>query len=670
MLSLVIVESPVKAKTIGNYLGSEYEVIASKGHIRDLPSKTMAIDIDNNFYPHYINIPEKIQTIKLLKEKSKKADKIYLATDSDREGEAIAWHISTVLGIPLNQTNRVTFNEITKTAVKSGIQCPRSIDMKLVDSQQARRILDRIVGYELSPFLWKNVKSGLSAGRVQSVATKIIVEREKEINNFKPEEYWTITAEHLTDDNQKFLSTFFGKEKQIKITSEESALKILEEIKNKDFVVQDISNSNKKKNPLPPFTTSTLQQDASNKLSFSSSRTMKIAQQLYEGIDLGPSNNGLNGLITYMRTDSLRISEEAKKSARDYILNKYGEKYYPSKQHVYKTKESAQDAHEAIRPTNVNFSPERIKEYLTPEQYKLYSLIWCRFLASQMESAVINTSTILLNCNNYIFKTTGSHTVFDGYLKLYNDVEKDNSKPFLPVLKNGQVVSCLKLDHTQHFTSPPPRYTEGALVKFLEDHGIGRPATYAQIISTITERNYIKKEGKVLIPTELGFITTEVMENNFSEIMDYKFTADMENKLDSISDGNCNMNDVLNSFYTKFKKDLDIAKTKSTNKSYKIKPEKTDYKCELCGSEMVIRTGRFGRFLSCSNYPICKNTKHIDKNGKLISTEKSENQEDSNIICEKCGGKMVLKRSKFGSFYGCSNYPKCKNVIRIKADKK
>ncbi|WMJ23688.1 type I DNA topoisomerase [Paludicola sp. MB14-C6] len=646
--NLVIVESPAKAKTIKKYLGKDYEVIASMGHVRDLPKSKLGIDVDNNFEPKYINIRKQSETIKKLKASAKGKAKIYLATDPDREGEAISWHLAHLLKVDLDQKNRVTFNEITKTGVKSGMKAPRKIDLSLVDSQQARRILDRIVGYKLSPFLWKKVRSGLSAGRVQSVTVRLIVDREEEINNFKEEEYWSIEAELLTDSSKKpFVARFYGKDgKKVDIHTESQTNEILAVIKNADFVVQSVKKGVRKKSPAPPFTTSTMQQEASRKLGFQARRTMKAAQELYEGIDV--ENIGAVGLITYMRTDSLRISDEARTAAYEYIENQYGKEYIPSTPRIYKSKNNAQDAHEAIRPSLPEITPLMAKSSLTSDQYKLYKLIWERFIASQMAGALFDTVSAQIDANSYTFKASGFTVKFDGFTKLYVEGKDDESQEegILPELNEKEILTLNSINGNQHFTQPPPRYTEASLIKVLEENGIGRPSTYAPTITTILSRNYVERDGKQLKPTELGFVTTKLMKEQFNHIVDVDFTANMEKDLDVVEEGKTEWQTIIRNFYTDFEKDLEKAEVNTEGQSFKVADEETDVICENCGRNMVIKMGRFGKFLACPGYPECKNTK------KIVN--------ETHGFCPKCGGKILEKKSKKGKkFYGCEKYPEC-----------
>lgn len=665
MVNLVIMESPTKASTVKSYLGSSYKVVASKGHVRDLPKSTLGIDVDNNFEAHYINIRGKGDLIKELKKEVKNADRIYLATDPDREGEAIAWHLITALAIPPEKANRVTFNSVTKTVVKEGIKHPRQIDMDIVNAQQARRILDRIVGYKLSPFLWKTVKSGLSAGRVQSVSTKIIVDRENEIRAFVPEEYWTIEAVLITKDGKKVKTKLYGLASdgnKLSIGNEEEAKKVFDAVNGKDFAVSDIKLGKKLKNPSPPFTTSTLQQEASRKLNYQSQRTMKIAQELYEGMNLGSEFGGVQGLITYMRTDSMRISDEARDAAKTFITEKYGEEYYPKTPRVYKSKgNNVQDAHEAIRPSNLNLEPAAIKKALTTEQYKLYKLIWDRFIASQMQSAELSTVQTDFNCEGYIFRTSGYTVKFPGYMALYeestDDKNTDDENVKLPEMKVGDTLSSESVAPVQHFTEPPARYNDATLVKYLEEKGIGRPSTYATIITTIISRGYVKREGKQLVPTPLGEVTTELMCENFPDIVDCKFTAYMESQLDDIESGKTTMLDVISGFYKNFSVELEAAFKNVADRDIELPVEETDIICEHCGSRMIVKNGRFGKFAACPNYPACKNTKPLAKTGEGLVEKKAEK---TDMKCELCGADMILRTGRYGSFYACSRYPECK----------
>ena len=672
MSNLVIVESPAKASTIKGYLGSGYKVVASKGHVRDLPKSTLGVDIENNFEARYINIRGKGPLIAELKKDAKNANKVFLATDPDREGEAISWHLANALGIAPENAKRISFNEITKSAVKAAIKEPKPINMDLVNSQQTRRILDRIVGYKASPFLWKTLKSGLSAGRVQSVATRLIVEREEEIRSFVPVEYWTITA-NLIDSNLKvFKSSFYGdKNGKIELHTKEETDKIFNAVSNDQFKVVSVKKAVKNRNPAPPFTTSTLQQEASRKLNFRTQKIMQIAQELYEGINLGSENGGVHGLITYMRTDSLRISKEASDAAEKFIKAKYGNDYYPATKRFYKSKNNAQDAHEAIRPSSMDFEPENIKKYLSIDQYKIYKLIWDRFLASQMSSAQLNTVNAEIESAGYIFHSSGYNVKFSGFLSVYDPGDygefADSEKQSKPIeINEGDILKQKNIIPEQHYTEPSPRYTEASLVKQLEEKGIGRPSTYTPIITTIIARDYVTREGKSLKPTYLGEMTTKLIIEHFPDIIDYEFTAHLENSLDEIENGNNDMLNVLSSFYDGFKVALEKAEEAQKKGEIDIPPEETDIICEHCGVKMVVKNGRYGKFAACPNYPTCRNTKPLDKNGKPKEEKKEEKaKESTGMICEKCGSEMVIRSGKFGSFYACSAYPKCRNTKQI-----
>ncbi len=682
MANLVIMESPSKANTVKSYLGSNYKVIASVGHVRDLPKSTLGVDIENNFEAHYINIRGKGDIIKEIKKEAKNANKIFLATDPDREGEAISWHLATALGIPLEKTQRVTFNEITKNVVKAAIKKPRNIDMSLVDAQQARRILDRIVGYKISPLLWKNVKSGLSAGRVQSVATRIIVEREEEIKSFIPEEYWTLEVTLATDDGRTVTVKFFGNaDGKVELGCESDAMAVVNAIDGKSFTVKSVKRSTRHKTPAPPFTTSTLQQDGYRKLGFQSQRVMRTAQELYEGINVGSENGGMQGLITYMRTDSLRVSTEAQEATRAYIADKFGDKYNTVEPRVFKSKSGIQDAHEAIRPSNVALEPKKIKSYLTSDQYKLYKLIWDRFVASQMESAALATLNVEVESAGYIFRTGGYTVTFPGYMAVYEDISDDSAaegeeqkNAKIPELAEGESLKSESVDPAKHFTKAPPRFDDGSLVKFLEEKGIGRPSTFESTITTITARNYVKRDAKskTLIPTPLGEITTKLMKENFDSIVDYEFTAEMENKLDAIEKNEQTLTGVLGEFWNDFSKQLEVATEKLAEANIELPVEETDIKCEKCGSMMVVKNGRFGKFAACPNYPRCRNTKPLtetnpaDAQENEAAEEKKESAKKPLVIadfkCDKCGADMVLRTGKYGSFYACANYPACRNT--------
>lgn len=626
---LVIVESPSKAKTIKKYLGDDYDVIASQGHIIDLPSSKFGVDIENNFKPEYKTMKGKAKIVKDIKEKAKNKEKIYLATDPDREGEAIAWHLKNVLNIDDSDKCRITFNEITKTAVKSAVEHPRKVDNNLVDAQQARRVLDRIVGYKLSPLLWKKIKKGLSAGRVQSVALKIIIDRERQIRDFKPEEYWLLTAK-LQNKKDIVLAKFYGDtKKKIELKTKEQVDEIIKIIDKKEYKVIDVKKSERKKNPPPPFTTSSLQQEASRKLGFSVKKTMMVAQKLYEA-----------GYITYMRTDSTRLSDDAKKMAKEYIVSNFGKNYYLDR--VFKTKETAQDAHEAIRPSRLDIQASEFDG----DEKKLYTLILNRFLASQMSVAVYDTTKIVIQVENYIFHVNGSVIKFDGFMKLYIEGKDDTKvndeeiEGMLPELKVGETLKQIELNKEQKFTEPPSRYTEASLVKAMEEKAIGRPSTYAPTISTLLDRVYIEKDKKFLVPTNLGEVVNDMLEEYFKEIVDVAFTAEMENKLDMVAENKENYVQMLREFYDPFITNLNDVEDKI--QKVKLPEEVTDIKCELCGRNMVIKQGRFGKFLACPGYPECKNAKPI--------------VQECNVPCPKCGGKVLIKKTKTKKkFYVCEN---------------
>ena len=662
MSILVIVESPAKANTIKGYLGNNYKVIASKGHIRDLPKSTLGIDVENGFAPRYINIRGKGDVIKLLKKEAKSASKVFLATDPDREGEAISWHIADQLGIPKDKACRVTFNEITKNAVKESIKNPRVINEDLVNSQQARRILDRLVGFKLSEALWKNLKSGLSGGRVQSVATRIITEREEEIRSFVPSEYWTIEA-GVSSPEAMTLKLSGNKDGKIKVGSREEAKRIEEAILAGEFKVLSVKHYAKTRQPAPPFTTSTLQQEASKQLGYQSQRIMNIAQKLYDGLNLGQEFGGVQGLITYMRTDSTRVSPVAADAAKEYIKANFGEEYLPKAKRNYAKGASSQDAHEAIRPSNIALEPKFVKRLLTTEQYRLYKLIWERFIASQMESCVLDTVVCELENSGYIFKTGGYVVKSRGYLALYekDDIEQDGeyeSLQKLPTLKKGQTFDKFTVKSAQHFTEPPARYTEASLIKFLEENGIGRPSTYAPIISIIIGREYVKRDGRSLVATPLGEVTTRFMRKYFPEIIDYEFTASMETKLDSIEMKKNTISGVISDFYKNFEAELEVALKAGHDGEFAMPKEESEYVCDKCGKPMLIKNGRFGKFLACSGYPACKNTMTLDRDG---NPAKGVEQEPNlaGFKCEVCGAEMVERNGRYGIFYACSNYPSC-----------
>ena len=649
MSKLIIVESPTKVKSIKKYLGGGYEVMASMGHVRDLPKSKLGVDTEHDFKPQYINMSDKKDLIKQLKTAAANSDGVLLATDPDREGEAISWHLAYLLALDLNEPNRVAFNEITESGVKAGIAAPHKIDLNLVDAQQARRVLDRIVGYKLSPFLWKKVKSGLSAGRVQTVALRLIVEREREIEKFNSEEYWSVDAKLLagTKSFKAALYGFADGKKIDVIPNAEEADKIVSALGGAEYIVSALKKGTRKKQPAPPFITSTLQQEASRKLGFTGQRTMRIAQQLYEGVDVPGA--GTTGLITYMRTDSLRISEEARAAAYKYITGRYGKEYLPEKPRYFKTKSGAQDAHEAIRPTSVSFTPESVKESLTAEQYKLYKLIWERFIASLMEVCVQNTVNADITAGDYLFKASGYSIKFDGFTVLYEEGKDEDSAEggALPEMKTGDKLKLKELTPNQHFTQPPARYTEPTLIKALDENGIGRPSTYAPIISNILGRDYIEREKKSLKPTNLGMVVSDLMVEYFDKIVDVKFTAGLEKQLDEIGAGKRGWVDTIKDFYKDFDKLYKKAEDSLEGKRVKVPDEETDVICDKCGRKMVVKSGRFGKFLACPGYPECKNTKPMP-------------EDEVKQPCPKCGGKLVKKTSKKGKkFYGCSNYPDC-----------
>ncbi|WJQ79404.1 type I DNA topoisomerase [Brevibacillus brevis] len=644
--TLVIVESPTKAKTIGKYLGSKYIVKASIGHVRDLPKSQMGVDVTHNFEPKYITIRGKGDVLKGLKDAAKKVKKVYLAADPDREGEAIAWHLAQYLGLDLNQPLRVVFNEITKDAIKEAFKHPRHINMDLVNAQQARRILDRLVGYNISPILWKKVRKGLSAGRVQSVAVKLIMDREREIQEFIPEEYWTI-ASTLISGGKEINAKFYGYgDEKVELHSEDDVAAVLKRMKNKPYVVQKVTKRERKRNPAPPFITSSLQQEAARKLNFRTSKTMRIAQELYEGIDVG-NKEGAVGLITYMRTDSTRLSVTAQNEARDYILEKYGPDYVLSEPRNQAKNENAQDAHEAIRPTGVMRTPDEIKEYLSRDQLRLYRLIWERFLASQMSSAVLDTMSVDIDAGGVTFRATGSKVKFPGFMKVYIEGNDDGTEEesFLPPIEEGQILDQKEIEPSQHFTQPPPRFSEARMLKSMEEMGIGRPSTYAPTLETIQKRGYVALEEKRFVPTELGEIVITLVEEFFPEILNVEFTAHMESGLDNIEAGTTNWVQVLDDFYQDFAKRVVVAEEEM--KEVELKVEESDETCELCGSVMVYKLGRFGKFLACSGFPDCRNTKPIVK--------------EIGVKCPQCEtGEIIERKSKKSRiFYGCNQYPEC-----------
>ena len=657
MSKLVIVESPSKAKSIQKYLGKDYTVVSSKGHVRDLPAAKLSVDVKNDFAPKYAVIKGKEKLVKELKELADNSDAVILAADPDREGEAISWHLATLLGLDLNENNRVKFNEINKNSVIKGIEKPEKIDLDLVNAQQARRILDRLVGYTLSPFISQKIRRGLSAGRVQSVAVRLVVDRENEIRAFNPEEYWTLDAQMLAPSSKKaFKAQFLGDETgKVKITNKEQSDMYLARLEGADFVATSVKKGVRNRQPAPPFTTSTLQQEASRKLNFQARRTMKVAQELYEGVEI--QGVGSVGLITYMRTDSLRISEEARAAGNDYIRSTFGAEYLPEKPRYYKTKANAQDGHEAIRPTMMDLTPERVKASLSAEQYKLYSLIWKRFMASLMANCVQDTVKAEIQGANasdkaqgkfITFSASGYSVRFDGYTCLYesgtDEEEADEGK--LPKINEGDAIKVKELVGNQHFTQPPARYTEASLIKALEETGVGRPSTYATIISTITQREYVVREQKQLKSTELGEAITDLLKAKFPKIVNVKFTAGMETQLDTVESGETDYIKMLHEFYDDFIATVDKAKVDMQGQKIKLKEDETDIKCDKCGRNMIIKTGRFGKFLACPGYPDCKNTKPL-----VVETK---------ATCPVCGGKIIEKKTKRGyAFFGCGNYPEC-----------
>lgn len=656
MSKLVIVESPAKAKNIKGYLGSGYDVVASMGHVRDLPAARLSVDIDHDFAPKYAIIKGKEEFVKSLQKKAEKADYVYLATDPDREGEAISWHLATILGLDLKDHNRVTFNEITKTGVKNGMADPRAIDIDLVNAQQARRILDRLIGYKLSPFVSQKIRRGLSAGRVQSVALRLVVDRENEIRAFKPEEYWSIDAKFTNPPERKtFAATLVSDPDGNKlklgdknIANKEQSDAILADLENAQYVVKSVKKGTRRKSPTPPFITSTLQQEASRRLSFPAKRTMKAAQELYEGVDV--AGIGTVGLITYMRTDSLRISDEARAAGNDYIRSTYGDKYLPAKPRFYKSKGNVQDGHEAIRPSMPGVTPESVKGSLTTDQFKIYKLVWERFIASLMESCVQETMKIEIDANGYTFNATGYTVKFDGFTALYEEKTDDTAKTAgetpLPKVAQGDVLKLKSILGNQHFTQPPARYTEASLTKALEENGVGRPSTYVTITSTILAKEYVVREGKQFVPTELGEAVTNLLKDKLPNIVNVKYTSRMEDDLDKIDSGDKNYIDMIRLYYDDFEEPLEKAKKEMQGVKIKLKEEETDVICDKCGRNMVVKVGRFGKFLACPGYPECKNTK------PLVFKTKAK--------CPECGGDVIEKKTKRRtSFYGCSNYPNC-----------
>ena len=649
MSKLVIVESPAKAHTIQKYLGPDYEVLASMGHVRDLPASRLSVDVKNDFAPNYENIKGKGELIKKLRNEAKKSDYVYLATDPDREGEAISWHLAQLLKLDETEQNRVTFNEITKSGIKYGMEHPRCIDQQLVDAQQARRVLDRIVGYEISPFLWKKIRKGLSAGRVQSVAVRLIVDREDEIRAFTPEEYWTLEA-LLAKQGAKtkpFTAKYYGTGgKKCEITSEEQANALKAAAEKEPFLIKSIKTGTRQKNPAPPFITSTLQQDASRRYGFQAKRTMKVAQELYEGINL--PDMGAVGLITYMRTDSLRISDEALSAAHDYIKRSYGDSYALAKPRTFRSKSNAQDGHEAIRPTMIELSPMKIKDSLSADQFKLYKLVWERFIASQMAACVQDTVSADITAGEHLFKASGFSVRFDGYTRLYTETQDNDEEQGtnLPRLEEGEQLNLKELKPGQHFTQPPPRYTEATLIRELEENGIGRPSTYAPTLSTILQRGYVEREGKALKPTIVGETVTRLMKEQFGKIVDVKFTAEMEKELDEVEEGKTEWVGMMHHFYDDFTEMLQSAEKNMEGTKMKIPDEETDIVCELCGRKMVVRHGKYGKFLACPGFPECKNTKTL--------------QQETPGSCPRCGKKVLAKKSKTGrTYYGCEDNPAC-----------
>lgn len=649
MSKLVIVESPAKAHTIQKYLGPDYEVLASMGHVRDLPASRLSVDVKNDFAPNYENIKGKGELIKKLRNEAKKSDYVYLATDPDREGEAISWHLAQLLKLDETEQNRVTFNEITKSGIKYGMEHPRCIDQQLVDAQQARRVLDRIVGYEISPFLWKKIRKGLSAGRVQSVAVRLIVDREDEIRAFTPEEYWTLEA-LLAKQGAKtkpFTAKYYGTGgKKCEITSEEQANALKAAAEKEPFIIKSIKTGTRQKNPAPPFITSTLQQDASRRYGFQAKRTMKVAQELYEGINL--PDMGAVGLITYMRTDSLRISDEALFAAHDYIKRTYGDSYALAKPRTFRSKSNAQDGHEAIRPTMIELSPMKIKDSLSADQFKLYKLVWERFIASQMAACVQDTVSADITAGEHLFKASGFSVRFDGYTRLYTETQDNDEEQGtnLPRLEEGEQLNLKELKPGQHFTQPPPRYTEATLIRELEENGIGRPSTYAPTLSTILQRGYVEREGKALKPTIVGETVTRLMKEQFGKIVDVKFTAEMEKELDEVEEGKTEWVGMMHHFYDDFTEMLQSAEKNMEGTKMKIPDEETDIVCELCGRKMVVRHGKYGKFLACPGFPECKNTKTL--------------QQETPGSCPRCGKNVLAKKSKTGrTYYGCEDNPAC-----------
>ena len=641
--TLVIVESAAKAKTLSKFLGKSYRVKASVGHIKDLPKSKLGIDVDNDFEPQYITIRGKGDLLKDIKDEAQKAKRVLLATDPDREGEAIAWHLQNAMRIPANAKCRVEFNEITKDAVKNAIKKPRPVDVDRVNAQQARRVLDRLVGYKLSPLLWSKVRKGLSAGRVQSVVVRLICEREEEIRQFVPEEYWSIEALLQTSKKASFTARLVGYDnKKIMIANEDEKNRIVADLASYDFIVAAIEQKEKRKKPNPPFITSTLQQESSKRLNFFSQRTMRVAQDLYEGLEMG--KEGTVGLITYLRTDSTRVAATAQEEAAGFIREQYGQEYVPSQPNQYKSRKSAQDAHEAIRPTSVYRTPESVKSFLSRDQHRLYKLIWERFVSSQMTSAVYDTISVDTKAGAYLWRSTSSQLKFAGYKKVYNDQEEEENKNTIPPLKPDEKLFLQSLEPEQHFTQPPPRFTEASLVKLLEEKNIGRPSTYAPIIDTILKRHYVERANKQFVPTELGFIVVDLLKENFNNIIEVEFTAGLEEDLDLIEDGQMDWRKVIREFYQPFAQDLE--KAQQLIEKVEIKDEEAGKDCPQCGRPLLIKYGRFGKFLACSGFPECRHTESIN--------------EDTGVKCFQCGGAIIALKSKKGRrFYGCSNYPDC-----------
>ena len=661
--SLIVVESPTKVKTIAKFLGQDFKVTASMGHVRDLPEKELSVDIDNGFKPKYVVIKGKQKVVKQIQDAAEKVDNILIATDPDREGEAIGWHLAHELKRMKKPISRIVFNEITKTAVQNAIKHPSEIDQDLVDAQQARRVLDRLVGYQISPVLGRAVRWGLSAGRVQSVAVRLICEREAEVEAFVAEEYWSITAKVKGEDTHPFEAKLFRiDKKKAKVENEEQAKGIVEEAGGEEFIIEKIDRKERKRNPVPPFITSRLQQEAARKLRFTAKKTMAVAQQLYEGVTMG--SEGSEGLITYMRTDSTRIANEALDSVRGFITEKYGADYLPGKAIQYKSKKGAQDAHEAVRPTSVERTPDSVKQFLSKDQLALYGLIWRRFVASQMKPAVFDVTAVDIKAGRYTFRANGSIIKFKGFMSVYmegkDDSADDDKDAILPELTIGQILQLLGITPEQHFTQPPPRYSEATLVKALEENGIGRPSTYAAIISTIQARDYVNKEKGRFVPTDVGKLVNTLLVKSFPNILDVEFTAKMEAELDNVEDGKVKWVKVLEEFYGPFSQSLKKA-PEVIRAAKKDLEEVTDEICELCGKNMVIKWGKFGRFLSCSGYPECKNTKELNHQEEGAAEEPEATEE----TCDKCGGPMIIKTGRYGKFLACAAYPKCKNTKQI-----